>query len=138
MRVIKFRGKRIDNGEWVEGDLLHFPEGEIHVIPFDAVDFEDEYHVHPETVGQFTGLNDKDGKEIWEGDILVSKFGENTPKNIKFGEFMPDDSEADLCTFAGFYWDENKDRKTPFGKSIEGNTNHVTVIGNIHDNKDLL
>lgn len=74
MREIKFRGKRIDNGEWVYGDLVHNNE-QVLISP----NFTEPYEYHedfdcnvvPQTVGQFTGLKNRAGKELYEGDIVV-------------------------------------------------------------------
>ena len=67
MREIKFRGKRLDGKGWAFGHLVKM-WGEWHII-----DWNDEntaYAVDPATVGQYTGLKDKNGRDIWEGDIL--------------------------------------------------------------------
>lgn len=115
MREIKFRGKRLDNGEWVYGDLhIRTPFPHIHSeIDYGKVDID------PHTVGQFTGLHDKNGKEIYEGDIVRYDMG---------GE-----CEVSYCIgggFAGF------DLSPAFHN--EHQLTDVEVIGNIHDNPELL
>ncbi len=66
---IKFRAKRLDNGEWVEGDLMKESYG-ARIIEHTS-EADNWLAVDPSTVCQFTGLEDKNGKEIWEGDYLT-------------------------------------------------------------------
>lgn len=79
MREILFKAKRMDNGEWVQGYIVRHPSavqiGEsspwyIHVPPIDPDDSGGVFNVNPETVCQYTGLTDKNGVKIFEGDIL--------------------------------------------------------------------
>ena len=123
MRVIKFRGKRIDNGEWVYGG--YHTDGRDHFIAVkrDGLFHVQLFQVHPETVGQFTGLMDKDGADIYEGDVLHLK----DPLN-----------DVEDRVSVGF-------RQGAFVFSEEGNClsdeigddgdilDYYRVIGNIHD-----
>lgn len=124
-----FRGKRIDNGEWVQGVPSYGEDGKIEEI--EVWDGEDItfYSVFPGTICQCTGLKDKNGKLIWENDICDRK--EEYPEIVKYkkGDWTLDYSyskgkESGYCYCnLGFYALERK---------------YVEVIGNIFDNPELL
>ena len=120
MREILFRGKRADNSGWVYG-LLHYDsagyQSQIEQCGFD-VEYEGVYQINPETVGQFTGLTDKNGVKIFEGDIL--SFGDK-----KFAV----EWQNDIVGFG--YW--NTSDRMLFGDGV-----NCEIIGNIHDNPELI
>jgi len=118
MREIKFRGKRLDNGEWVIGLLVKM-WGEWHILDWD--DENTAYPVEPNTVGQYTGLKDKNGKDIWEGDIVEweNLIKTNMRSVIAYRDRM-------FC-----FVDANNEPEEIWCCSF-------TKIGNIHDNPELL
>lgn len=150
MREIReaiFRGKRTDNGEWVEGDLLHYESGEMAICKgfskygYEATEIIGRYKVLPETVGQFTGLTDKNGKRIFEGDILdVSSdvaYGGVAVHRLGYfvvefhnGCFMKSALDDPQLSFF-----DNAKRK---GLYHFISTDIHKIVGNIHDNPDIL
>lgn len=121
MREILFRAKRIDNGEWVEG-LPQKIWGDWHIINSD--DENTAYPIDPETLCQFTGLMDKNGKQIWENDIIKHEISD-TIGAVKWYEedyvgWCVDDVVIDEQHFTVEMWSECK------------------VVGNFFDDKDLL
>lgn len=129
MRPIKFRGKT-EEGHWVYGDLslLNYENNE----PMIYTDAESEWLVIPETVGQYTGINDSKGQGIYEGDILQIKIYSCVVNKIIASGKAAVGYRG--CTF-GVEWGFSRE----FTGLDEFNQNCTfEVIGNIHDNPELL
>lgn len=131
MREIKFRGRK-PNGEWVYGDLVTTETTDViptkkEILPFDAVLFENTEVVEETTIGQFTGLHDKNGEEIYEGDIIEA---ENVSHYVRYIE--------DQAMFVANIISKNPlmDYCSIFQTWID--KYNKVVIGNIHDNPELL
>jgi uncharacterized phage protein (TIGR01671 family) len=124
MREILFRGKRKDNGEWVYGDLLqNIDRHKIREREKDITRIAKSHEVIPETVGQYTGLKDINGKKIFEGDIVTGLFNyTDIIGHIVYG--------SDATFFI--------ERKGLYGIGLNNAEDWLEVVGNIHDNKELL
>ena len=122
-RTIKFRGKCA--GTWRYGDHLTYASGE--VIKAWMGSISPEYTVEPDTVGQFIGAFDKNGKEIYEGDIVVF-VDELNPKKEKPYYVQYDNS---CCKFR-LYGKDGKKAKAVLA------CKYYKVIGNVIDNPELL
>lgn len=130
MREIIFRGKQVDNGEWISGDLRHWRNGKVG-IHNDALRFTPV--VIPETVGQYTGLKDKNGRRIFEGDIIRYETGRAC---VHFGAYPAAFERPD--TNVGFYLEWKVDCMFRVDIGFWANERKIEVIGNIHDNPELL
>lgn len=126
-REILFRGKRVDNGQWVEGSLTvdcHGNSWICHPLKFPMEGGFQYFNVDTETVGQFTGMTDKNGTKIFEGDIVKEQYKSHV-------------------TIYNVFWDEDyfafrvksKDYSYYLGELVPSNSE---VIGNIYGNKGLL
>lgn len=126
MREIKFRGKRLDNGEWVVGDLIE-NQGRFfiyHATSETTIEDDDDgrisivaLEVAPATVGQYSGLKDKNGREICEGDI------------VRWNEYI-----GEAIFKSGMFARKVKNVSASLSSLLLA----TEVIGNIHDNPELL
>lgn len=144
MRVIKFRGKRIDNGEWAYGHYAQVDTAHHTIFWFKEDGAPWWADVNPETVGQFTGLLDKEGKEIYEGDVLKGTTNkwvmEDKPEPHDFVGYVRWESQCDV----GLEWvlttmdSTASDPLNVYVHCVAIDYSTGAIIGNIHDNPELL
>ena len=131
MRTIKFRGR---DGNWHYGSLIQYKSGDVAIANFERYGYEcstmSRINVDPETVGQFTGLVDKNGREIYEGDF-INYDGSTWGGVVQWhpnGYFFINDSYGKKYPRC--------DRYRALGDMLDGRP--LVVVGNIHDNPELI
>lgn len=142
MREILFRGKNKENGDWVFGSYIQHEQAieyPVDISPDGQTLFCEGANVIESTVGQFTGLTDKNSKKIFEGDIVCIRFSDGCICSI--GDIQYD------CGVFGAEWVAQKKGRTIVGdfgqlhnlrRLDDDIINHIEVVGNIHDNPELL
>lgn len=143
MREILFRGKRIDDSKWVYGSMISFDDGKKTILPSKAKVFMQQgttticcnecYDVDIATVGQYTGLTDKNGVKIFEGDIVNKTEGTPSVKKVEFHE----DEAAFIVTWK-FHGHEIYDLLRAYTMPGRNDMEFFEVIGNIYDSPELL
>lgn len=136
MREILFRGKDVISGEWVYGDLAQEKHTD-NSIKCAIVQTLFTYEVTPSTVGQYTGLVDKNGKQLFDGDIIRTEFSTSI---IRFGEYQHVNAQNGYRNGdVGFFVEHIEERqKMSIRNDILYFNEQCEVVGNIYDNPDLL
>lgn len=122
MREILFRGKRVDNGTWAYGDLLHCD----YEMEIDSESLgENGGYIIPETVGQYTGLKDKSGTKIFEGDIVeILLSGKHGIGIVEYGK-------SGISAYVAM-------SHSVYSNYVLNKSDNFIVLGNIYDNPELM
>ena len=149
MRNIKFRGfsKNLTNNEWVYGDLVNYSETEKIIVEQNSKTWdllEGGIIIDEKSIGQFTGLHDKNGKEIYDDDII--KWGMHKGSEEYFHRYAVVEFNPDIQFRILFYVNSETGEKKPtdnyifhFGKFAYKETDkHIEIIGNVFENADLV
>jgi len=135
MREILYRGMLSHKKKWVEGNLIISNQGKPYIYPKDLIeqdghhlrfDTDEAFWVIPETVGEYTGILDKNGMKVFEGDIL------------RYGDF--NDQPEPYIEIGVVEWDEKKAAFIIYDETLDVIFTYPNfeIIGNIHDNPELL
>ena len=136
MREILFRAKEVEKGKWVEGGVLCCKNGDQDTTWIVKLHqgWPMIIEVRPETLCQYTGLTDKNGKKIWENDIVKYHFGEDTAV-IRYGKYQSC-FDSNKAAHVGFFVDWKKGfLRKDLGYWVE--MIDCNVVGNVFDNADL-
>ncbi len=137
-RKILFRGKRLDNNKWVEGDLSCNRHGEEYIRCWNCEVYE-AYKIDPVTRGEFTGLIGENGARIFEGDIVKLHYFFEDFDPTSLGAFENENEiVAEICWFKMGWGFESKHENNNLCNYIQDPSAELEVIGNIHDNLELL
>ena len=136
MRKILFRGKTLD-GRWIYGDLWHRPYAKdcVTIVSFmEDTGTTGGLEVIPETVGQYTGLKDKNGKEIYEGDIVAF---EDSDGGYEYQDLV---INTGIVAYGelGFYFTNRVAVEMDDFYIKDGRCDDIEVIGNIYENPELM
>lgn len=133
MREILFRGKTQD-GKWILGSLINCKNviGGI-VSKYDLI--TEPYLIEQKTIGQYTGLTDKNGTKIFEGDIVRAISLPTMVGRISWGSYY--DSDEGIDGYGWFIWSDNAMDTFCYSFTLEKSID-LEIVGNIHDNPELL
>lgn len=151
MREILFRGKRLDTGEWTYGVPLEYSgqfgivrcTEDTRILPYKDDNFVSHYveelyspKVDPKTIGEYTGLTDKNGVKIFDGDIVRDIFNASVVGIVRYGEYRNTFNDDEHGGHVGFYI-EWQDKKDLLRKDLVYWMKNSEFIGNIFDNPEL-